>query len=277
MNSVRLFLLFLSILLIGGAAPIFAQDTEPLKTDVIWQRERLDAEIAELKRSYQGQLEEYLYKDKLFRIAYDQHKQLQTLASIEDMVNKGRELGLIRGQVLLSYFGLLRLKLIATEGIEIALKEHYLGRLEATLAYITDHQQLLTVASDRDRLSQALTQFSIDQRRVGDLANEVLVLLSVGNLQMIHDKSIVLKRDIDGYLIDQDKVEQANVERASSETSRSLTAAKMKLDALWGDILRRGSDNFNLSRIYGDLPRTLNPIYVNLSQSISYLEELLSF
>jgi hypothetical protein len=277
MSLVRLLLFVVFLLASSFSAPVFAQEAEPLKTDVIWQRERLDVEIAELQRSYQGQLEEYLYKDKLFRIAYDQYKELQTLAAIEDMVIKGRELGLIRGQVLLSYLNLLRLKLIATEGIEIALKEHYLNRLETTLAYITDHQQVLTAATDRDRLSQALTQFSLDQRQVGNLANEVLVLLSVGNLQMIHDKSIVLKRDVDSYLLEQGKTEIANVERASNETDRSLSSAKMKLDALWNNVLRRGSDNFNLTGIYGDLPRTLNPIYVNLSQSISYLGELLSF
>jgi len=59
-----------------------------LKTSIIWERERLDQEIATIKATYQSQLETYLYQDKLYRIAYDQHKQLQTLVSIEDLTQK---------------------------------------------------------------------------------------------------------------------------------------------------------------------------------------------
>lgn len=274
----RLFILFCTLFATLVVSPAWAQEADPLKTELIWQRERLDEEIATVKRSYQGQLEEYLYKDKLFRIAYDQHKELQTLAAIEDMVNKGRELALIRGEVLSSYLNLLRLQLIVTEGIELSLKQARLTRLEDTLNYLAAHQQTLLAATDRDSLAQALTQFSADQARVlPDLANEVQVLLAVGNLQMIHDKSIVLKRDIDQLLQESDKSQQANVERASSETKRSLEAAKMKLDAFWTEAVLRGGTGRYLAGFYESLPRTLNPIYVNLSQSISYLGELLTF
>jgi hypothetical protein len=275
----RLFLLgFLACFLVHS--PAQAQGTvtsaDLLKTDAIWQRDRLDSEIAALKQSYQGQLEEYLYKDKLFRIAYDQHQELQTLVSIEDMIKKGRDLGLIRGQVLISYLDLLRLKLIATEGIELSLKQRYLDRLESTIAYIRQHQLVLEQASDRDQLQAALTTFSADQKSLANLGKEVLALLAIGNLQIVYDKSVVLKTDIDSHLQDSGTLDLPHIERSSSETNRSLNAAKMKLDLIWGELVNANNPERYLLSFYDDLSRVLNPLYVNLSQSISYLGELLS-
>lgn len=251
-------------------------ESSNLKTDLIWQRERLDQEIATVKETYQSQLENYLYQDKLYRIAYDQYQQLQTLVSIEDLTQKAKSLGIYRDDVLISYLDLLRLNLIATEGIELSLKTKYLTQLEATITYIKSHQENLKNLNDRDQVSLSLATFAADQKNVGKLAQEVLVLLSVGNLQMIYDKSIILKKDIDTYLGKKGTLELPEIDRASLETNRSLESAKLKLDAFWTDIVDRSGSNWYLAKFYEDLPRTMNPIYVNLSQSISYLGELLS-
>ncbi len=276
----RLLLIFFALVCFVSptAAQELVEQDQPgnLKTDLIWQRERLDEEIATVKATYQSQLEDYLYQDKLYRIAYDQNKQLQTLVSIEDLVQKAKNLGMKRDEVLSSYLNLLRLKLIATEGIELSLKTKYIGQLEATIAYLQAHQEILQNLHDRDQVASSLTTFSNDQGGVANLANEVLVLLSVGNLQMIYDKSIVLKKDIDSYLDEKGTLSLPAIDRASSETNRSLDSAKLKLDAFWADILKQRGGNWYLAKFYEDLPRTLNPIYVNLSQSISYLNELLS-
>lgn len=282
----RLLFCFLSFFLL--VSPVYAQNSETdqvvtettgnavLKTDMIWEKERLDEEIVTLKATYQSQLENYLYQDKLYRIAYDQYKQLQTLVSIEDLTQKAKTLGLSRDEVLISYLDLLRLNLITTEGIELSLKSKYLNQLESTIVYLKEHQENLKNLNDREPVSLSLSTFANDQKNLSKQAKEVLVLLAIGNLQMIYDKSAVLKKDIDAYLGDQGTLELPTISRASDETNRSLSSAKLKLDAFWAETLNRNESNWYLSKFYDDLPRTLNPIYVNLSQSISYLNELLS-
>lgn len=252
-------------------------ENSALKTDLIWEKERLDEEIRTLKATYQAQLENYLYQEKLYRIAYDQYKQLQTLVSIEDLTQKAKNLGLSRDEVLISYLDLLRLNLIATEGIELSLKSKHLSQLESVIVYLKEHQENLKNLNERDQVSASLAAFANDQKDLNKQAEEILVLLSIGNLQMIYDKSAVLKKDIDTYLEKQGTLELPAISRASDETNRSLNSAKLKLDAFWAETLNRGErTTWYLSRFYSDLPRTLNPIYVNLSQSISYLSELLS-
>lgn len=275
----RLVFFFLSFFLL--LSPIRAQevgstDSSSLKTDGIWQKERLDEEISTLKASYQSQLENYLYQDKLYRIAYDQHQELQTLSSIEDLTQKAKSLGIYRDEVLISYLNLLRLNLIATEGIELSLKNESLAKLETTLDYIGIHQENLKNINDRDQVAASLTTFTTDQKNLNNLANEVLVLLSVGNLQVIYDRSVVLKGEIDLYLEQKGTSALPTIDRASYETNRSLESAKLKLDTFWTDVIEHKTSNWYLAKFYDQLPKTLNPIYVNLSQSISYLSELLS-
>lgn len=278
------FLFFLSFssvqaqeVIVSPVEEINANNSTVLKTDIIWEKDSLDQEIITVKATYQSQLENYLYQDKLYRIAYDQYKQLQTLVSIEDLTQKGKTLGVSRDEVLISYLNLLRLNLIATEGIELSLKEEYLNRLESTITYITNHKNSLSTLNDRDPVIESLNTFAFDQKNLAKLAQEVLVLLSVGNLQMIYDKSVVLKKDIDTYLSEKNTVTSPEIERASLETDRSLESAKLKLDAFWTNIMDRSSgSSWYLAGFYNDLPKTMNPIYVNLSQSISYLNELLT-
>lgn len=279
----KLVLCFLTFFLLVSS--VYAQEVDQeqkvdensaLKTDLIWQKERLDGEIVILKATYQSQLENYLYQEKLYRIAYDQYKQLQTLVSIEDLTQKAKNLGLSRDEVLISYLDLLRLNLITTEGIELSLKSKHLSQLESVIFYLKEHQDNLKNLNERDQVSNSLATFANDQKNLSKQAKEILVLLAIGNLQMIYDKSIVLKKDIDVYLDKQGTLELPTISRASDETNRSLGSAKLKLDAFWAETLDRSGSNWYLSKFYDDLPRTLNPIYVNLSQSISYLSELLS-
>jgi hypothetical protein len=263
--------------------PVYAQDVNSdqvasdstLKTELIWQKERLDQEIEVLKSTYQTQLENYLYQEKLYKIAYDQYEQLQTLSSIEDLTQKAKTLGLSRDEVLTSYLDLLRLNLIATEGIELSLKTKYLDQLEASIVSLKNHSENLGTLNDRDQVLASLASFATEQKDLRKQAQEVLVLLAVGNLQMIYDKSTVLKSDIDNYLQTKGTLDLPNISRASDETNRSLGSAKMKLDVFWAETLKRNTSNWYLAGLYNDLPKTLNPMYVNLSQSISYLNELL--
>ena len=217
-----------------------------------------------------------MYHEKLYRIAYDQNQQLNTLVSIEDVTQKGKSLGIYRDEVLRTYLNLLRLELISTEGVELSLKDKYILRLEETIAYLREHQEILKNLNNRDEVAYSLATFTADQGGLGNLANEILVLLTVGNLQAIYDKSFVIKKDIDKFLEQSEALLSPEIERASFETNRSLDSAKLKLDSFWVDVIRRGQGNWYLSKIYDDLPKTMNPIYVNLSQSISYLNELLN-
>ena len=245
------------------------------KTDTVWTKERLDEEIEILNEEYRANLEDYRNKEKLYQISYDQHQTLQTLATIEDLIQKAKVLGLSRDEVILDYLELLKFNLISTEGIELSLKDLYLERIEIVLEYITAHRDELTTLTEREDIQRSLADFTNTHKNMPNFTNGVLVLLSTGNLQMIFDKSVVLKKDIDVFLEDQDLMKKATVIRASSETDKAIEISQVMLDEWWQDIVSKTDNSRSLSTVYKNLNQELDPIYVNISKLLSYLGELI--
>lgn len=244
-------------------------------TEAVWTKERLDQEIQTLTQEYRANLEDYRDKEKLYRISYDQHQTLQTLATIEDLLQKSKDLGLSRDEVLLDYLELLKLSLISTEGVELSLKDLYLERIEIVLEHIEKHRDELATLTERDEIYKSLTEFATIHKNMPNFTNSVLVLLSTGNLQMIFDKSVVLKADIDSFLEEEGLGEKAEVARASSETDRAIESSQTMLKAFWQDIVDKSGSSKSLSSVYKNLSQELDPIYINISKLLSYLEELI--
>lgn len=256
-------------------SPTETQQYVDQATGQIWEKDDLETQIKDVKAQYQSQLETYLYKDKQYRVAYDQNKELQTLASIEDLLQKSKDLGLSRDEVLISYLTLLKLTLISTEGIELSIKTNYLQQTEDRLSYLQQHQSHLQGLTDRAQVEAALADFTTRQKDLPDFCKSILALLSVGKLQIVYDKAFALKKDINTFLVNNQRDQDAVILRASQETDQSLSAANLKLNDFWTKTLSEYQNSRYLVSLYDDLPSEMNPIYVNLSQSLSYLGELL--
>ena len=245
------------------------------KTEAVWTKERLDSEIKILNEEYRSNLQDYRDKEKLYQISYDQHQSLQTLATIEDLIQKAKTLGLSRDEVLLDYLELLKLNLISTEGVELSLKDLYLERIDIVLEYITMHRDELETLTEREAIQKSLTDFTNTHKNMPNFTNSVLVLLSTGNLQMIFDKSVVLKSDIDSFLEEQDLMKKSEVLRASTETAKAIDSSQQLLKEFWDDITKKVDNSSSLSSVYNNLNQELDPVYVSISKLLSYLGELI--
>ena len=245
------------------------------KTEAVWTKERLDSEIKILNEEYRSNLQDYRDKEKLYQISYDQHQSLQTLATIEDLIQKAKTLGLSRDEVLLDYLELLKLNLISTEGVELSLKDLYLERIDIVLEYITMHRDELETLTEREEIQKSLTDFTNTHKNMPNFTNSVLVLLSTGNLQMIFDKSVVLKSDIDSFLEEQDLMKKSEVLRASTETAKAIDSSQQLLKEFWDDITKKVDNSSSLSSVYNNLNQELDPVYVSISKLLSYLGELI--
>ena len=266
--NLSLFFFFLFLLPVA----VFADSA---KTEAVWTKERLDSEIKTLNEEYRANLQDYRDKEKLYRISYDQHQSLQTLATIEDLIQKAKTLGLSRDEVLLDYLELLKLKLISTEGVELSLKDLYLERIDIVLEYITMHRDELETLTEREAIQMSLTEFTTTHKNMPNFTNSVLVLLSTGNLQMIFDKSVVLKTDIDAFLEEQNLMRKSEVSRASNETAKAIDNSQELLKEFWDDITKKVDNSSSLSSVYNNLNQELDPVYVSISKLLSYLGELI--
>jgi hypothetical protein len=264
------FLSLFFVILLSKNISVRAQQPDA-KTDVIWQKERLDEEIVRARQDYSYSFEEYRTLERQYIISYDQYDNLKTLAFLEDLVIKTKAVCLIRDQVLINYLELLRLSLYANEGVELSVKNPYLDLLEEKISGLKVHRQELEKKNSQSEVQESLDDFE-QFTDVTDISDEILALLAISRLQRIYDLAVPLKEDIDQFLnVDESNALSALV-RASDETDQTLNQAQSNLYSIWEDTQKKSA----LRRIYRNLTRELNPIYINLYQSLSYLEELLT-
>jgi len=242
------------------------------KTDLIWQKERIEEDISQARQNYSQSLEDYRNHERLYIIAYDQYASLKTLATLEDLVIKTKTVSLSRDQALINYLELLKLNLYASEGVELSVKNQYLDLLDDKINGLKKHSQELETKNSQREVQSSLDDF-VQFTDLDKISEQVLALLAISRLQRIYDLAIPLKNDIDQFLVVDESSALSALFRASDETDKTLGQAQNNLNLLWDKSKRGGS----LENIYRNLTRELNPVYINLSQSLAYLEELMDY
>lgn len=248
-----------------------------LEPDYVYQKQRLEQDIAELKRTLLGQLEEYSQQERKYNIAVNQYKTLKTLKSIEDAVGAAREAMLLRNQVLETYLNLLRLKLINSQGIELAEKQKAREWLERDINDLREFTQRVEPVNDRVQLNQLADEFLSLGGRIQETAAYASSLLEIGQMQAIHDKAVVIADRIETkQATTSSALTKARNRPALKETERLMTDIKQRLDEVWLDLAEVDESRDKAYRIfYKYLADDLSPIYSRLAQLISYFEELL--
>ena len=243
------------------------QNSQEQTEQVILQKQRFDAELVELNNIYRGQLSEYRLAEKEFVIARDQYRQLQTLASINEVTDVASKVMKLRNQVLITYFDLLRVSLIAAEGVELSLKELVLNRLEVQKNWLQTHQQAISGANDREQLNQLSDAFTTQSLILVDVAQQTISLLSLGKLQNVLDQLTAINQDL---LKEEASQSGIALERSVRETERINQFLVDLLKATWTslevDLREENSGSF-----YNNLSKTLNPIYADLNKLVSFL------
>lgn len=270
---INLFLLFVFFCFFFSTTSLVGAEKESAaKTDLIWQKERIEAEILNARQEYRGSLETYRSQERLYNIAYDQYSSLKTLAALEDLVIKTKAVLIVRDEVLINYLELLKLNLYASEGVELSVKSKYLDLLDEKIVALKKHKEVLESKTDQSGVQSSLDDFS-KFADLDKLSQQILALLAISRLQRIYDLAIPLKKDIDTFLAVEENDKLNPLFRASAETDKSLNQAQNNLNTLW----EKSNKANSLEVIYRNLTRDLNPAYINLSQSLAYLKELLDF
>jgi len=275
-------LFFLLILLVGGLLFVsttnFVQETNVMAQSAILQKENLEAELIKLNDTYRGQLSEYRLAERNFLIARDQYNQLQTLASINEVVESARTVMSLRNQVLITYLDLLRINLIAAEGVEISLKQLVLERLETQRKWLQAHQQALAATSDREQFNRLSDTFIDQTENLIAVSQQTVSLLSLGKLQNVFDRLVLFNQSL--------VIEEASVsgkqagsnialtERALRETERLNQSLATLLQTNWSN-LDVGLKEDSISGFYGNLSKALDPIYTDLNKLVAFLQERL--
>lgn len=254
--------------LVGDVVPL-----DQTAADVaIVEKKRLENEIAEVRRTYKGQLTEYRQAEDQFVIAKNQFTQLNTLASLEVAVQASKKVFLLRDEVLLTYLKLLELELTDADGINLEEKTVALEKVQLLQQEFATHRDFMETAVDRVQINQAADDFMIIAPKIISASEYVGMLLKVGKLQTIYDKALAITNKVDPSLSDETTnalaLNQKN--RAYTEIKNTLTATQTNLQSVWDTIktARLKEKSINITK-------NTATIHAQLSQVLTFLAEFL--
>lgn len=265
--------------------PVNAQETVPATAaaspeinsnpeDFIYTRSTLQDQIKDVRATYRGQLESYRTSERNFRVSQEQYRNLQTLISLETAVKATQQVMIDRTQVLITYLTLLRLKLIDATGVPLPLKEKTLQELELHITQLQTHLTNLQQPADRARVNLLADEFTVQAEVFDETAHQALTLITFGPFQTVYDKQRALQEVFKTESASASTpIKQAEKERAFQQTDRSLDQVKLQLDTVLVDI-QKADQSFSQSK-FTQIKRDLDPVYSNLNQIISFLNELL--
>lgn len=241
----------------------------------VWQKERLEKEISNVRVIYRGQLEIYRAQEKTFSIAQDQYRKLQTLDSIEQAVRSTRQAMLSRDQVLFTYLTLLKLRLIDSEGVEISYKQTLIERIDALLTQLQQHHAKTLKEFDRQRINTLSDEFIPIGADIKTTVSHALSALNLGKLQSVYDRSVLLFDEIQAEVTNTEgALTAAEKQRSITEIQRTLDTTSTNLKKITAKVGQRMADK---SEIYAesDLIGDLNTTYSLLSKILGFFSELL--
>lgn len=237
----------------------------------ISQKASISDEIAEVKRSYKGQLAEYRQANDQYVIAKGQFEQLNTLSSLEVAVQDFRKVMSLRDQVLLTYLKLIELELLEADGINLEEKDIALEETKDLQGDFLAHKDLVDNAIDRVAVNRVADDFQLLSPRILNLSSYASTLLKIGKMQTIFDQSLTLVEATDPRNLTEGPSLKLNEKiRAHNEITNLVEGIDTDLNYVW--------DEIKLSREKNKLSENSKinaSIYAGLSQVLVFLEEIL--
>lgn len=237
----------------------------------ISQKESIVNDIAEVKRTYKGQLAEYRQANDQFVIAKAQFEKLNTLASLEVAVQDIRKVLSIRDHVLLTYLKLIELELIESNGINLEEKTIALEQTKDLQGDFLAHKDLVDNAIDRVAINKVTDDFELLAPRITSLSSYVSTLLKVGKLQTIYDQTVTLVDSTDPRNMEGEaSLKQNEMIRAHNEITNLMTGLEVSFNSVWD-----GIKESRLKNKPTEMTKLNATIYAGLSQVLTFLEEVL--
>ena len=248
-----------------------------LVTDYIFERSEFQEEIAEVKRSLNGQLAEYRTAEQEFGILRGQFSQLNTLSSLEAAVQATRNVMEIRATVLRTYLTLLRLELLNTTGVKLEYREYSLDEIERLDTALIRHIDQTRLSLDRDAIRQTADDFVPLAEEIQEHISFTRQVLQLGRYQAVYDSTSSLIATIQKQ---SENPESDNAIIITPQDERALGQVLNRLDGVNETLVE--ADVVVTEAMLPDarnrsvqIEKNISTAYAELRQVYRFLDELL--
>lgn len=231
-----------------------------------------------LKIQYRGEVESYRTAEQEYIVAKGQWESVQTLANLENAVQKTRQVLAARDRVLLVYLDLVYTTLLDTHGVNLNQREVVAAQLKSSMDQLKAHGEQVQKSIDRDAVNARSDEFELIQIKAVSSAHKGMSLITVGKLQNVADLAKLLHDDVleTQKLATVSGLRQAERDRANQQIVRSQTELTGQLQTI-NQTLTANQVKDVTPASYSRTVQELGPVYANLSQILSFLKESLTY
>ncbi len=278
MKKITIAVLLALVLIIPFATIVFAQEEvqDNSVPEQIFNKKRTSERIPELKTLYRDQVEAYRQAYKDFTIAKTNYFNVQTLTALEEAVASTRTVMDSRSKVMITYLEFLVATLEDTSGVELSLKQESLKQLNSMVVALRIHREDIALVKDRAGVNNLADSFVPYAQQYEQVVYKAMALIKIGQVQAVYDRAVLTKQEI-AKLQESEEVNavvQAKRERAYHEIERNFGKINSQLNQLNVRINQAKPESFTQS-FYERVLEDLEPIFIQLTKALSYLEELL--
>lgn len=254
-----------------------SQDTVGLITDLVFEKPELQDEIAEVKRTLNGQLAEYRQAEQEFSILRGQFAQLNTLSSLEAAIKATRKVMEKRAEVLRTYLNLLRLESLNTTGVKLEYREYVIDQINRLDTALIRHIDQARVSLDRDAIRQTADDFDPLAVEIQTIVALTRQILQLGRYQALYDstESLIetIQRQSQDPTGDNAIIVTPQDERALGQIISRLKDVNETLDLADQSVtlaIQPKSRNRSVQ-----IEKNISTVYAKLRQVYRFLDELL--
>jgi hypothetical protein len=232
-------------------------------------------QLQTLRETYRNKLSEYRNNERDFTIAKEQFIKLQTLNSLEDAVRSTQKVMISRAEVLETYFGMVKLSLTNTQGLDQKVKGEQLVKIDLLLDTLKLHRVQVESSLDRKKIGQMVIKFAEIQPDIERITYESLSLIAFGEMQGVYNDTVGVKNEVKAY-VDKNETNAlrlAEKKRGIDEITTNLVTVKAQLDKINGQISETRTQK--TQSFYSQVTEDLSAVYGGLSRAQSYLTEVM--
>ena len=245
-----------------------------------FEKAELQDDIAEVKRTLNGQLAEYRQLDQEFTILKGQFFKLNTLSSLEAAVQATRVVQEKRNQVLGTYLALLKLEISSTAGMKPEYAEYSLQEIASLEQALLRHTDQVRLSLDRTASNKSSADFVPIALRVQNTIAFSRASLQLARYQALFDSTVTVLEAIYNskdataeskqppiLVTPQDQRAFEQILEVMIELEDSLNVADAQVKKV---VDSAGTESGNI-----DIETSISNAYGNFSQVFSFLDELL--
>ena len=259
------------LVLRAGGTPEATPEATTVPVNTIFIKPQQSEQIKSLVKLYQDQVEKYTKSEREYRTAKAQFAKLSTLQSLEEAIVKTKQAMIDRDDVLITYCELVRAHLQDAQGVEITLKTQADTELETQILELKAHREKVTTTTDREGVAERAQEFVVISEPFFSRANRAVTLISLGSLQSIYDRSVLVYAEIKIYHKETptSAIRQEERLRAYKQVDNSIENLRQLLEE------QRLQVSQSKTGTTSNMRDKFSAIYAGDSKLLEYLHELL--